>query len=63
MKPINMWYDQWCQGEIDEYDQLVRNMHHNGLLGGVWFAEWNSLELEFIKEFDFEEIGMEFDGI
>ena len=28
--------------------------------GGVWFTEWNSMELEFIKEFDFEEIEMKF---
>jgi hypothetical protein len=33
------------------------------LLGSVWFAEWNLKELEFTKEFDFEGIGMEFDGI
>ena len=30
-------------------------------LRGVWFAEGNSMELEFIKEFGFEQIGMEFD--
>ena len=32
------------------------------LLGAVWFAEWNSMN-EFIKEFDFEVIEMEVDGI
>ncbi|KAJ9545977.1 hypothetical protein OSB04_025684 [Centaurea solstitialis] len=25
-------------------------------LGSVWFAEWNLVELEFVKEFDFEGI-------
>ena len=43
----------------EAYPQMVQNMpvlNSSEKLGGIWFAEWNSMELGFIKEFDLKEL-------